>query len=63
MPLHINSKTLSEFLFLVGPKRFGRIGFAINREVRIRPQYYRAWTWRSWEVLGVRVYWWNKGTE
>jgi hypothetical protein len=50
-------KQLVDGLFLVAPKRLGRLGFAIARRGSFYWNRYDAYNWTSWEWAGVRIYW------
>lgn len=50
---------LAAAIFLFGPVRIGRFGFAIQRRP-IRPQVYRAtYMWVSLDIFWFRFYWWS----
>jgi hypothetical protein len=52
---------LQKSIFLFGPYRWRRIGFAVSRGFWWRHpfQRYRACDWTSLEVCGIRIYWWR----
>lgn len=55
-------RSLLNSIFILSPKRIGRVGVAITTRLSLAPSYYRAGggMWRSWEFMGIRVYWYDK---
>ncbi len=53
-------RSLASAIFLIGPFRFGRLGFALERSFSRPWTAYRCLAWRSVSVFGLRFYWWAR---